>query len=129
MAVSVFVPDKTIKLWKVSERDKRPEGYNLKDEEGRIKDISTVTSLQVTPIYRSIYLASDRSLFLLSISCTHIHKCSRLCNVTGSVGTDVFACAKMGHWHNGTCVSAWGRRKTKYPAVHSSNTTSALDLN
>ncbi|XP_030643900.1 protein phosphatase 2, regulatory subunit B, gamma a [Chanos chanos] len=39
--------DKTIKLWKVSERDKRPEGYNLKDEEGRLKDISTVTSLQV----------------------------------------------------------------------------------
>lgn len=41
--------DKTIKLWKVSERDKRPEGYNLKDEEGRIKDISTVTSLRVFP--------------------------------------------------------------------------------
>ncbi|XP_060771895.1 protein phosphatase 2, regulatory subunit B, gamma a isoform X2 [Neoarius graeffei] len=39
--------DKTIKLWKVSERDRRPEGYNLKDEEGRMKDISTVTSLQV----------------------------------------------------------------------------------
>ncbi|KAL2097684.1 hypothetical protein ACEWY4_006891 [Coilia grayii] len=39
--------DKTIKLWKVSERDKRPEGYNLKDEEGRVKDFSTVTSLQV----------------------------------------------------------------------------------
>ncbi|XP_066516022.1 protein phosphatase 2, regulatory subunit B, gamma a isoform X2 [Hoplias malabaricus] len=39
--------DKTIKLWKVSERDRRPEGYNLKDEEGRLKDISTVTSLQV----------------------------------------------------------------------------------
>ncbi|MBN3301968.1 2ABG phosphatase, partial [Amia calva] len=38
--------DKTIKLWKVSERDKRPEGYNLKDEEGRMKDLSTVTSLQ-----------------------------------------------------------------------------------
>uniref|UniRef100_A0A3Q4HX62 Serine/threonine-protein phosphatase 2A 55 kDa regulatory subunit B n=1 Tax=Neolamprologus brichardi TaxID=32507 RepID=A0A3Q4HX62_NEOBR len=38
---------KTIKLWKVSERDKRPEGYNLKDEEGRLKDISTITSLQV----------------------------------------------------------------------------------
>lgn len=45
----LFFSDKTIKLWKVSERDKRPEGYNLKDEEGRIKDISTVTSLQVTP--------------------------------------------------------------------------------
>ncbi|KAG5849663.1 serine/threonine-protein phosphatase 2A 55 kDa regulatory subunit B gamma isoform-like isoform X1 [Anguilla rostrata] len=39
--------DKTIKLWKVSERDKRPEGYNLKDEEGRVKDPSTVTTLQV----------------------------------------------------------------------------------
>lgn len=45
----LFSVDKTIKLWKVSERDKRPEGYNLKDEEGHIKDISTVTSLQVTP--------------------------------------------------------------------------------
>lgn len=43
----LHVTDKTIKLWKVSERDKRPEGYNLKDEEGRIKDISTITSLQV----------------------------------------------------------------------------------
>ncbi|CAG11173.1 unnamed protein product, partial [Tetraodon nigroviridis] len=38
--------DKTIKLWKVSERDKRPEGYNLKDEEGRLKDMTTITSLQ-----------------------------------------------------------------------------------
>lgn len=47
--VKIIMPvtDKTIKLWKVSERDKRPEGYNLKDEEGRLKDISTITSLQV----------------------------------------------------------------------------------
>lgn len=45
--ISLPVTDKTIKLWKVSERDKRPEGYNLKDEEGRLKDISTITSLQV----------------------------------------------------------------------------------
>lgn len=47
-----FVPsvwtDKTIKLWKITERDKRPEGYNLKDEEGKLKDLSTVTSLQVS---------------------------------------------------------------------------------
>ncbi|XP_042622162.1 serine/threonine-protein phosphatase 2A 55 kDa regulatory subunit B beta isoform-like, partial [Cyprinus carpio] len=48
--------DKTIKLWKVSERDKRPEGYNLKDEEGRIKDISTVTSLRV---YHSWHIQSS----------------------------------------------------------------------
>ena len=26
--------DKTIKLWKISEQDKRAEGYNLKDEDG-----------------------------------------------------------------------------------------------
>ena len=43
---SIF-KDKTIKLWKITERDKRPEGYNLKDEEGKLKDLSTVTSLQV----------------------------------------------------------------------------------
>lgn len=47
MPIFLPVTDKTIKLWKVSERDKRPEGYNLKDEEGRLKDISTITSLQV----------------------------------------------------------------------------------
>ncbi|XP_069755070.1 serine/threonine-protein phosphatase 2A 55 kDa regulatory subunit B beta isoform isoform X2 [Narcine bancroftii] len=38
--------DKTVKLWKISERDKRPEGYNLKDEDGRIKDPSTITALR-----------------------------------------------------------------------------------
>ncbi|TNM99272.1 hypothetical protein fugu_013836 [Takifugu bimaculatus] len=52
--------DKTIKLWKVSERDKRPEGYNLKDEEGRIKDISTVTSLQV-PVLKPMDLMVEVS--------------------------------------------------------------------
>ncbi|TSV81481.1 Serine/threonine-protein phosphatase 2A 55 kDa regulatory subunit B gamma isoform [Bagarius yarrelli] len=57
--------DKTIKLWKVSERDKRPEGYNLKDEEGRMKDISRITSLQV-PVLRPMDLlveASPRRVF------------------------------------------------------------------
>nr|XP_061800489.1 serine/threonine-protein phosphatase 2A 55 kDa regulatory subunit B alpha isoform-like [Nerophis lumbriciformis] len=39
--------DKTIKLWKISERDRRPEGYNLKEEDGRYKDPNTITSLQV----------------------------------------------------------------------------------
>ncbi|TNN23014.1 Serine/threonine-protein phosphatase 2A regulatory subunit B beta isoform [Liparis tanakae] len=38
---------KTVKLWKISERDKRPEGYNLKDDDGRIRDPSTITSLRV----------------------------------------------------------------------------------
>ncbi|EPQ20083.1 Serine/threonine-protein phosphatase 2A 55 kDa regulatory subunit B beta isoform [Myotis brandtii] len=40
--------DKTVKLWKVSERDKRPEGYNLKDEEGRLRDPATITTLRLS---------------------------------------------------------------------------------
>lgn len=40
--------DKTIKLWKISERDKRPEGYNLKEDDGRYKDPNTITSLRVS---------------------------------------------------------------------------------
>lgn len=39
--------DKTVKLWKISERDKRPEGYNLKDEDGRVRDPTTITALRV----------------------------------------------------------------------------------
>lgn len=39
--------DKTIKLWKVSERDKRAEGYNLKDEAGELKDRGVLTGLRV----------------------------------------------------------------------------------
>lgn len=36
--------DKTIKLWKVSERDKRVEGYNTKEEIGSIRDPISITS-------------------------------------------------------------------------------------
>lgn len=43
-----FIADKTIKLWKISERDKRPEGYNLKEEDGRYRDPTTVTTLRVS---------------------------------------------------------------------------------
>lgn len=39
-----------MKLWKVSERDKRPEGYNLKDEEGRLRDPATITTLRVSGV-------------------------------------------------------------------------------
>ncbi|XP_030638416.1 serine/threonine-protein phosphatase 2A 55 kDa regulatory subunit B gamma isoform [Chanos chanos] len=53
--------DKTVKLWKVSERDKRPEGYNLKDEEGRVKDLSTITSLQV-PVLKPTELLVEASV-------------------------------------------------------------------
>ncbi|TRY95923.1 hypothetical protein DNTS_017256 [Danionella cerebrum] len=57
--------DKTIKLWKISERDKRPEGYNLKEEDGRYRDTSTITSLRV-PVFRPMDLmveASPRRVF------------------------------------------------------------------
>lgn len=42
--------DKTIKLWKVSERDKRIEGYNTKEENGCIRDPKSITELRVPAI-------------------------------------------------------------------------------
>lgn len=42
-----LVSDKTIKLWKVSEKEWRVEGLNLKEDGGSIRDASAVTSLQV----------------------------------------------------------------------------------
>lgn len=43
----LLLSDKTIKLWKISERDKRAEGYNLKDEDGRLREPFRLTSLRV----------------------------------------------------------------------------------
>lgn len=40
--------DKTIKLWKVSERDKKVEGYNTKEETGQVRDPSCITQLRVS---------------------------------------------------------------------------------
>ncbi|XP_041956266.1 serine/threonine-protein phosphatase 2A 55 kDa regulatory subunit B alpha isoform [Alosa alosa] len=57
--------DKTIKLWKISERDKRPEGYNLKEDDGRYRDPSSVTALRV-PVFQPMDLmveASPRRVF------------------------------------------------------------------
>ncbi|MGH0124687.1 UNVERIFIED_CONTAM: hypothetical protein FKN15_033339 [Acipenser sinensis] len=57
--------DKTVKLWKISERDKRPEGYNLKDDDGRIRDPSTITTLRV-PVLQPMDLmveATPRRVF------------------------------------------------------------------
>ncbi|KAL1776560.1 serine serine/threonine-protein phosphatase 2A 55 kDa regulatory subunit B delta isoform isoform X1, partial [Sigmodon hispidus] len=39
--------DKTIKLWEITERDKRAEVYNLKDEDGQLRDPFRITALQV----------------------------------------------------------------------------------
>uniref|UniRef100_A0A674ETY0 Serine/threonine-protein phosphatase 2A 55 kDa regulatory subunit B n=1 Tax=Salmo trutta TaxID=8032 RepID=A0A674ETY0_SALTR len=57
--------DKTIKLWKISQRDKRAEGYNLKDEDGRLRDPFRITSLRV-PVLLPMDLmveASPRRIF------------------------------------------------------------------
>jgi hypothetical protein len=43
----LFVSDKTIKLWKVSERDKRAEGYNLKEDNGLLRDPNAINTLRV----------------------------------------------------------------------------------
>ncbi|XP_028028089.1 serine/threonine-protein phosphatase 2A 55 kDa regulatory subunit B alpha isoform isoform X1 [Bombyx mandarina] len=57
--------DKTIKLWKVSERDKRVTGYNTREEGGRPRDPTRITSLRV-PTVRPAELmveASPRRIF------------------------------------------------------------------
>jgi len=57
--------DKTVKLWKVSERDKRPAGFNLKTESGIVRDRSSIHALKV-PVFRPMELmveASPRRVF------------------------------------------------------------------
>ncbi|XP_013786723.1 protein phosphatase PP2A 55 kDa regulatory subunit-like isoform X1 [Limulus polyphemus] len=57
--------DKTIKLWKVSERDKTIDGYNLKDGNGQMKDPSSITTLHI-PVVKPMELmveASPRRIF------------------------------------------------------------------
>ena len=53
--------DKTIKLWKVSERDRRAEGYNLKEENGTIRDPSSIKSLRYYFFFFQ-YLCSKQDL-------------------------------------------------------------------
>ncbi|MGH0144599.1 UNVERIFIED_CONTAM: hypothetical protein FKN15_003808 [Acipenser sinensis] len=77
--------DKTIKLWKISERDKKAEGYNLKEEDGRLRDPFRITSLRV-PVLQPMDLmveASPRRIFanahtyhINSISVNSDHVCS-----------------------------------------------------
>jgi len=57
--------DKTVKLWKVSERRKRTDGFNLRDELGSLVDPSSITSLRV-PVFKPMELmveASPRRVF------------------------------------------------------------------
>ena len=60
----VFIElDKTIKLWKVSERDKRAEGYNLKEDSGLLRDPSSIRALRV-PVLRPMELMVEASKLL-----------------------------------------------------------------
>ena len=58
--------DKTIKLWKVSEKEKRLDGYNLKDDDGQcITEPNSLRSLRV-PVIKPMDLvveASPRRIF------------------------------------------------------------------
>ena len=48
LTIMLFIfQDKTVKLWKVTERDKQPSGFNLKDEHGLLRDPSSITTLRV----------------------------------------------------------------------------------
>lgn len=52
-------------MWKVTERDKRPEGFNLKDDTGIMRDATSVTTLKV-PVFKPMELmveASPRRIF------------------------------------------------------------------
>ncbi|XP_038219422.1 protein phosphatase PP2A 55 kDa regulatory subunit isoform X6 [Zerene cesonia] len=57
--------DKTIKLWKVSERDKRVTGYNTREEGGRPRDPARVTQLRVPTVRPADLMveASPRRIF------------------------------------------------------------------
>jgi len=47
--------DKTVKLWKISEKTKRAEGYNLRDDNGTIHSANNITNLRI-PVIRPMEL-------------------------------------------------------------------------
>uniref|UniRef100_A0AAY4DM12 Serine/threonine-protein phosphatase 2A 55 kDa regulatory subunit B n=1 Tax=Denticeps clupeoides TaxID=299321 RepID=A0AAY4DM12_9TELE len=69
--------DKTVKLWKISERDKRAEGYNLKEEDGRVREPFRITSLRV-PVVLPMELTVEASLrrTFANAHTYHIHSIS-----------------------------------------------------
>ena len=60
-----FFADKTVKLWKISERCTRAEGFNLRDENGRPKDSKELNSLIVPAVKPSelVVEASPRKIY------------------------------------------------------------------
>jgi len=52
---NLFYLDKTVKLWKISEKTKRAEGYNLRDDNGTIHSANNITNLRI-PVIRPMEL-------------------------------------------------------------------------
>lgn len=52
--------DKTVKLWKISEKTKRAEGYNLRDDNGMMRSADSLTDLRIPVIrFEEFSLKSD----------------------------------------------------------------------
>lgn len=58
--------DKTIKLWKVTEKDKKVEGYNTRSENGAPVDPSSVSALRVPTIKPMELMVSGTMQFALN---------------------------------------------------------------
>ncbi|XP_029629818.1 serine/threonine-protein phosphatase 2A 55 kDa regulatory subunit B beta isoform [Salmo trutta] len=81
--------DKTVKLWKIRERDRRPEGYNLKDEDGRIRHPSTITSLRVPVLQNSDLMVEATARRVFSNAHTyHINSISVNSDLQTYISTD-----------------------------------------
>ena len=60
-----FLADKTVKLWKVSERDKKFVGFNLQNDDGSVRELNEMKSLRVpnTQPMELMVEASPRRVF------------------------------------------------------------------
>ncbi len=54
-----FIADKTVKLWKITEKTKRAEGFNLRDDNGTIRSANNVTNLRIPVIRLEILLLNQ----------------------------------------------------------------------
>ena len=60
-SVLFFATDKTVKLWKVSERLKQPVGFNLRDDEGAAYDAQMRPDKLRVPKWEEIQLMIEAS--------------------------------------------------------------------
>lgn len=75
--------DKTIKLWRVSERDKKVEGYNLREEDGNIKDPSSVMQLRVRILFISIFVVFYRPIMPHGFNFHYLDTCDKAYGING----------------------------------------------